>query len=178
MVPPRVAASPLTRPVFFVDGRSGAAIADDPHIRNVAGNNTLDGVRTDWNTGWRSGSLSGSIAGNIKNINIQSDSGKLTIAGGPIYNTSDPEAIGFWFCGAGDGQIDSQMTMCSTNPSFNLVKKGASTWTLDNIANDYTGITTVEEGLLLVNGGFAAGDGSSPAGNVGSAGLSWAARAV
>lgn len=149
----------VNRYVFYLDGRSGA-VADDPHILNVSGNNTLT-VGADWNTGYRldvnttseSGAVQTAHAGNW---NFQSDSGKLTIAGGKIYNTENV-AINMQLMGAGDGQIDAPITYYQDNPSVNLVKKGSGTWTLTNANNDFAGTMTIEAGTLAVTGNLTGG---------------------
>ena len=71
----------VTRGAFNYAPRAGM-FADDPHVLNASGNNTI--VTADTNT------LTGNTGGNW---NIQSDAGKLTIRGatattGPIYNTA------------------------------------------------------------------------------------------
>jgi fibronectin-binding autotransporter adhesin len=155
----------VSRYVFQLDGRSGA-VADDPHILNVSGDNKLI-VTGDWNTGIRYpiGTISDSNqmpSTNGGNWNFQSDSGKLTIAGGTaapygsIYNT-DNVPMNLQLMGAGDGQIDAPVTVYQANPSLNIIKKGAGTWTLANANNDYTGTTTIEGGTLSVTGACTGG---------------------
>ncbi len=147
-----------TRGIFWLDGRSGA-VADDPHIRNVTGDNTLT-VSGDWNTGIRvpittNTNGAGGVA-NAGNWNIQSDSGKLTIAGGNIYNTANV-ATTLQLKGAGDGQIDAPIVVWNSTPSLAIVKSGAGTWTLTNLptigppgtgTSTWTGNVTIDQGTL------------------------------
>jgi autotransporter-associated beta strand protein len=144
----------VTRRTAWLNGRTGA-VADDPHILNVSGDNTLN-LTADWNTGLSS-TYAGTSEGepvNPGNINLQSDDGLFTIIGGPIYNTEsgDPGSWNLVLAGDGDGDIQSQVSYYLDNPGFDLIKKGAGTWTLSNESNDYSGTTTIEGGLLLVNG--------------------------
>jgi len=148
----------VTRGVFWLDGRSGA-VADDAHIRNLSGNNTIN-VTADWNTGIRvpvttNTDGAGGVA-NSGNWNIQSDSGKLTLAGGTIYNTAALETT-LQLKGAGDGQIDAPIAVWNSTPSLAIVKSGTGTWTLTNFpdlgapdANEssWTGTTTIQQGTL------------------------------
>ena len=144
------------RQLVFLNGRTGA-VADDPHFRNVDGDNTFN-VGGDWNTGLSS-LYSGADPTHPGNINLKSDSGKFTITGGPVYNTQagDPSAWKLVLAGDGDGEIQSQVTYYQDNPGFDLVKKGGGTWTLSNANNDYTGTTTVMDGTLVVNGSHTGG---------------------
>jgi fibronectin-binding autotransporter adhesin len=150
----------VTRGLFYLNGRSDA-VADDPHILNVSGNNTIN-VVADWNTGSRvpitSTADNGPVVADAGNWNIQSDSGKLTLAGGNIYNTEDV-ATTLQLRGAGDGQIDAPIAVWSATPSLNIVKSGTGTWTLTNVpdfgvppdtgvVSSFTGTTTIQQGTL------------------------------
>ncbi|MCC6124149.1 MAG: autotransporter-associated beta strand repeat-containing protein [Pirellulales bacterium] len=154
------------RRLIWVDGRSGA-VADDPHIRNVSGVNTYS-VWGDWNTGYRTGAASGANSGNI---NIQSDSGnggpggtpnKLTLAGGPIYNTQPQNLATPWTLNlGGDGDGEVQSPLCNyieaTNPSFIIVKKGAGTWTLNSAKFTATNVTPHSGPIIVQSGTLALG---------------------
>jgi autotransporter-associated beta strand protein len=134
----------VARPLIYVDGRLGS-IADDPHIRNVTGNNTIT-ASTEWRTGHVGAGSNGASAGNI---NLQSDGGKITIAGGTLANRADPGGdVNLNLRGVAEGEIQSQITVVEGIPSFNVIKKDGGTWTLSNAANDYTGSTIIEAGTL------------------------------
>ena len=147
--------------VVWMDGRSGA-VADDPHILNVSGDNTLT-IRLDWNTGVRQpfGTTSESTSNNPfngGNWNIQSDAGSLTIAGGSgggkIYNTR-AVAITLQLMGNGDGLISAPIIQeTEANPCLDIVKKGLGTWTLTNANSgivdnfDFSGNVLIQQGTL------------------------------
>ena len=151
----------VTRALFFLNGRSGP-VANDPHILNVSGNNTIN-VSGDWNTGTyvpvTVTADSATVTANSGNWNIQSDSGKLTIAAGNIYNTIAGIDTTLQLRGAGDGQIDAPLVVWSATPSLNVVKTGTGTWTLANVpdlgvapgpsvTSSFTGTTTIQQGTL------------------------------
>jgi fibronectin-binding autotransporter adhesin len=161
----------VIRSAIWMDGRSGA-VAEDPHILNVDGDNTLR-FTLDWNTGVRGpfGTTSESTAAannpfNPGNWNIKSDAGTLTIAGntvetnGVMYNTRNA-AINLQLMGAGNGVISAPINKNGANPTLAIVKKGTGTWTLTNANLDadgaaagatYDGNVTVREGTLALSG--------------------------
>jgi hypothetical protein len=146
----------VARDVFFFDGRSGA-VADDPHLLNVSGDNTLTCL-TDWNTGIRTvyGTTSTGTIANPGNWNIQSDAGTLTLAGGTMYNTqSGPLTL--QLMGAGNGVISTAINKFSTSPTLTILKKGTGTWTLTNPntavgGTIFDGNVTVQQGTLALTG--------------------------
>ena len=157
----------VARSSMWLDGRSGA-VADDPHIENVSGSNTLT-IGLDWNTGVRApfGTTSESTSNNTINAgnwNLQSDAGLLTLAGGSggglIYNTR-PVAITMQLMGNGNGLINVpilQDVPNSANPCLDIVKKGLGTWTLSNSnsgvsgTGDFNGNVTIQQGKLALSG--------------------------
>ena len=90
------------------------------------------------------------------NWNIESQAGKLTIAGGQVYNTAAVN-VNLQLMGDGDGEISSQVTYYQDNPSLNVIKMGNGTWTFSNAVNDYTGTTTINAGTLSVTGAYTGG---------------------
>jgi autotransporter-associated beta strand protein len=133
--------------------RAGATIGNTPHISNVSGNNTLT-VGADWNSYGTNSRTTGFIDGNW---NIESQAGKLTLAGGDgggiIYNTA-AQNVNLQLMGAGDGEILSPISNWQANPGLNVVKLGGGTWTLANAANNYGGTTTINAGTLSVTGAY------------------------
>ena len=112
----------VTKFAMFMEPRNGANNSADPHILNVSGNNTFT-LTADWNTS----------SGESGNWNIQSDSGKFTIAGGNFYATGTGNTV-LQLRGAGDGQFDCPLvTWTNNSPSIPVVKSGTGTWTFTNI---------------------------------------------
>jgi fibronectin-binding autotransporter adhesin len=143
----------------------------NPHIRNIAGNNTIQlGVNStavgpsDWNT-------TNTVNGNW---NFKSDAGKLTVKGGNFYPTSDNVTSTLQLMGNGDGQIDCALVTYSL-ASMDIVKSDAGTWTLTNIpvagdldafgtavgATPAASATSVFKGAMTVTGGKLALSGNT-----------------
>jgi autotransporter-associated beta strand protein len=143
----------VRRAVLFVGPRAGATIGNTPHISNVSGNNTLT-VGADWNTmgltAWNDTPIDG-------NWNVESQSGKLTFvggdAGGLVYNTANVN-VNLQLMGDGDGDFTTQITNYLANPGLNVIKTGNGTWTFSHAMNNYAGTTTIDDGTLLVTGGY------------------------
>ncbi|MCC7475905.1 MAG: autotransporter-associated beta strand repeat-containing protein [Pirellulales bacterium] len=156
----------VTRGQMYLDGRSGL-VADDPHILNVSGDNTLT-LQADWGTGTRAefGTTAddSSTTSHAGNWNIQSDSGTLTIAAGTtsiylgaIYNTETVSTT-LQLLGAGNGQIDAPIQKYLTNPTLSILKNGTGTWTLTHantavgVGSTYDGNVTIQQGTLALSG--------------------------
>ncbi|MGD0382439.1 MAG: glycosyl hydrolase [Thermoguttaceae bacterium] len=105
-------------------------------IRNVSGNNTLDGPMT--------------ITTGGNQARVQSDAGQLTL-NGPI-TTNATSARNFYLQGAGNGVVGGVISDNASNSSgtINLYKQGAGTWTL-TAPNTYGGTTTISQGTLRLN---------------------------
>ncbi|MGD0653475.1 MAG: glycosyl hydrolase [Thermoguttaceae bacterium] len=105
-------------------------------IRNVSGNNTLDGPMT--------------IAAGGNQARVQSDAGQLTL-NGPI-TTNATSARNFYLQGAGNGVVNGVISDNAGNSSgtINVYKQGAGTWTL-TAPNTYGGTTTISQGTLKLN---------------------------
>jgi autotransporter-associated beta strand protein len=105
-----------------------------PHILNVAGQNAITAPLTmDAAATW---------------FNLQSDSGKVTIAG--VNNPTTTGTRNLQLRGAGDGEINGaiQNTVVTTG-SVPVTKFDSGTWTLSG-PNSYTGNTTINGGILAV----------------------------
>jgi fibronectin-binding autotransporter adhesin len=162
----------VARSAIWLDGRSGA-VADDPHIENVSGNNTFT-IDLDWNTGVQtpfgttSESFSNRTFSAAGNWNIQSDAGLLTLAGGSefgkIYNTQ-AAAIKLQLMGDGNGLVNVPIVKAdAATPCLDIVKKGLGTWTLANANSgvpaagaapapvDFSGNVLVQQGTLALSG--------------------------
>jgi fibronectin-binding autotransporter adhesin len=98
-----------------------------PNILNISGDNAINSNI--------------SVGGGGNRTTLQSDSGKLTMAG----NFSGRQLNLF---GAGDGEIVGSTTIATGNA---LVKEGNGTWTI-NAGNLNSTTATVTAGTLLVNG--------------------------
>jgi autotransporter-associated beta strand protein len=139
---------------FLVDCRQANSI-DVPLIVNVSDTNTLTGP------------ISGTTGGS--DWNFQSDNGKLTIAGNFI-NTATSATRLIKLMGAGLGEWSGIISNNITNASItSIVKTNSGTWTLSG-ANEYTGSTTVNGGVLLVNGSIAGGGATVNSGTLGGSG--------
>jgi autotransporter-associated beta strand protein len=125
-----------------VSGRQGAAI-NVAAIVNTAGNNTL------------SGTVSFVTGG--ADYTIQSDAGTLNLtAATSLQSLTAAGTRNLHLAGAGNGVVGGAIVPGPANPTINLLKEGAGTWTL-NGANTYTGNTTVNGGTLNANTGIKNG---------------------
>ena len=119
---------------LVIDCRQSAMI-DVPAVLNISGNNTLTGPVT--------GSTGGS------DMNFQSDSGKLTMAG--TFNcVSTAGTRRLKLMGAGLGEWSGIIANSADTLVATLVSKvGSGAWTL-SAANIYRGSTTIREGTLAL----------------------------
>ena len=106
-----------------------------PHVVNVGGDNTWAGPIS-FNTGGL-------------NYMIQSEAGKLTLAGN-ITNDTGTTNTGnrdLYLGGASDGEVTGSIGGGNAPGPINVIKDGAGTWTISNY-NSYTGTTRVKAGTL------------------------------
>ncbi len=130
---------------IIIEGKTASTLT--PHIRNVAGNNTI------------SAPLSMDAAGTW--YNLQSDAGKLTIAG--INNaTGNATSRQLKLRGAGNGEITGPIQNTTGTGTMPLEKLDSGTWTLSG-NNTYTGNTTVTGGKLVFNSSYGTGSALSVA---------------
>jgi len=122
----------------------GGALLQPPHIVNVSDTNTLTGPIT--------------LNGGGSDWVFQSDAGKLV-----IHSTMSLSLGGtrnYWLFGDGDGEVYGGFPVgvyvSPFQPTNNLTKDGAGTWTLWG-ANTYNGTTTIKNGTLIMNGSLVAG---------------------
>lgn len=128
----------LTEPLTLGGRQPTGDAANAPAILNISGNNTISAV------------IGTTTGGN--QYNIQSDSGKLTIAGNFQNNQSGTAGNVRYLklMGNGDGLFNGIISDNNsiTNPSKTaLVKMGGGTWTLAG-ANTYSGDTIISGGTL------------------------------
>ena len=107
-------------------GGSGALVA----IRNVSGTNTLQGALT--------------VTGGGGGLAVQSDSGLITL-NNIGTDTANRTLI---FQGSANGVVNGNITDASGGAT--VTKNGAGTWTLSG-SNSFTGITTINVGILQAN---------------------------
>ena len=145
-------AGDLTIPEHFrVESRTLAN--GTPHIRNVAGNNTI--------TGYVIPSFDGGIANGADAVILESAGGNLQITGGVATNVAG-KTYNLYLQGSSTGEIqgdsisDQPVTGISDDVDtsfFNVTKRGSGTWTIgENTPNTYRGTTTIEEGKYIMNG--------------------------
>jgi len=125
----------ITVPEAFALSARQAGTVDIPHIRNVSDTNTLTGP------------ITGITGGNA--YNIQSDAGKLTVAG----NFVPPSTAGtrnLKLMGDGNGEWSGIISnSVDTLVPALVIKQGAGTWTLSGL-NVYYGATTITAGTLAL----------------------------
>jgi autotransporter-associated beta strand protein len=115
------------------------------NIENLSGSNTI------------SGNVDTFSGGNA--IYFQSDSGTLNISGNIQYIGTLNGARTYFFTGAGDHVVNGVITAgVNTNAPINVAMNGTGTLILAG-ANTYTNTTTVNSGLMLVNGSILGGGG-------------------
>ncbi|KMQ52932.1 Fibronectin type III domain protein [Chitinispirillum alkaliphilum] len=120
----------------------GRSSTDNRHVflSNISGNNTWSGNISiiDYGGGYA----------------IESKSDTLTLAGSIQTDLEDPRTYQFM----GDGVIDIAGEITDHNASVSVVKKGNGTMVLSN-DNTYTGLTTINSGVFIVNGSISSGAG-------------------
>jgi autotransporter-associated beta strand protein len=80
---------------------------------------------------------------------------------GPIVNlTTAPATLIFTGSSTGDNTFKPQLVDSSVPAILNVTKAGAGQWNLGNSNNTYTGITTINEGILALNDNGALPSGS------------------
>ncbi|MDT8390026.1 MAG: autotransporter-associated beta strand repeat-containing protein [Lentisphaeria bacterium] len=132
-----------TGETFVLKMRKDAAV-DSPHLSNISGSNVITGI------------VYGAAGGSY--VNIESKAGNLDLAGGMRFLWSDGERS-FRLMGDGDGEVSGAI-LNGDATNLHVIKEGAGTWTLSG-NNTYTGTTTVNEGVLEVNGTHHNGSGGS-----------------
>jgi autotransporter-associated beta strand protein len=132
-----------TGETFRISMRQNAAL-DAPALSNFSGNNTI------------TGDIQGVTGGS--RINIESQAGLLTLSGN-LSQTSGTGSRTWQLMGAGDGLV-SGIISNGTATNLGIRKTGAGTWTLSG-TNTYTGTTSVNQGMLVIDG-----DNTSATGNL------------
>ena len=122
----------LAEPIVM-EGKTAGTLT--PHVRNVAGNNTITApMNMDAAGTW---------------FTIQSDAGSLSVAG--VNNsTGNATARLLQLRGAASGEITGPVQNTTGTGPFSVTKHDAGTWTLSG-NNTYTGGTTVNAGTLQVS---------------------------
>jgi autotransporter-associated beta strand protein len=121
--------------------------ADNPHLRNDSGSNTLTGQIEDDNNidGFTVISSDGTAGGDL-----------LTIAGNVVRSAIGTNSSELVLRGSGNGVISGNITQTTGGNWSALTKAGDGTWTLSG-ANDYVGTTNVSAGKLIINGTHTGG---------------------
>ena len=126
-----------------------------PHIRNIAGNNTI--------SGYVIAIINGGIASGADSFILESKVGTLKITGGIGVQIANQTATTY-FQGDSNGEIGALPATVEapfplgladnlTNTFMNVVKRGTGTWTnLAGTSNAYRGTTTIEGGKYVMNG--------------------------
>jgi fibronectin-binding autotransporter adhesin len=122
-----------------------------PHVVNVGGNNTLAGTITF--TAEAIPSAPTIVYG--ADYTLQSDAGKLTVAGN-ITNPVTGAVRTLNLLGAASGEVSGIISNGAAPSTLALAKDGSGTWTLSG-ANTYRGATDVKGGTLLVNSATGTG---------------------
>jgi autotransporter-associated beta strand protein len=123
-----------------------------PHIRNVAGNNSISNSATD--AGYAGILANG--GGSADAMIFESVSGKLTFEGGGIFNNVAMTANAY-FQGNGDFEFVtsaaglSGVTEGVAGAKINVIKRGSGTLTMQPGADmNYAGTTTIEGGTYIL----------------------------
>lgn len=119
-----------------------------PHVRNTAGNNTINGyLVTDFN---------GAIGAGDDSLIIESASGKLTLNGGVAANEGIVTRL--YLQGAANGEIGPTslgdgVTEDAAGSQISLIKRGSGDWSIrTGTSNRYLGTTMIEDGKFFMNG--------------------------
>lgn len=127
----------ISKPISLA-ARNGNLLGFAPALVS-SGNTTLSGTL--------------SVAGGGSIASVQSDAGKLTIAGAVKNNLGSANAANLYLGGAGEGEITGGISNGTGTGNFGVFKLGTGTWTLSGGANNtYTGQTSVVAGTLKVVG--------------------------
>ncbi len=120
-------------------------------------NNPSAGIRNREGLNILEGTITAQVGGG--EYVIESDAGKLRLAGSPAVTSSATGSRTITLHGPGEGQITGPLVNGSA--TLNLLKTGSGTWTLD-ADNTYSGTTSVNGGTLSVKG--STGNGSTSIG--------------
>ncbi len=126
---------------FTLNARQNAA-ANETHIRNLSGNNSITGT------------INLTINGSFYNIESASVGETLTINGningsGLTSGLRQPR-----FMGAGDGVLNGDLILPTGSGVMDLFKEGSGTWTLNGTAG-HTGATMINGGSLVLGASAA-----------------------
>ncbi len=124
---------------LVLEGRS----VSDTQLANVGGNNTWTGVASLTTGG-------GSYA-------ISSDSGNLTMSGNIINTTGTNGVRTLAFRGASNGIVSGNIIEGPGSSNLSPFKDGTGMWTFIG-SNNYTGVTTVNQGTLQIGNGGTSGN--------------------
>jgi fibronectin-binding autotransporter adhesin len=126
-----------------------------PHIRNVAGNNTI--------SGYVIAIINGGIASGADSFILESKAGTLKITGGIGFQIANQTATTY-LQGDSNGEVGVLPATVEapfpmglsdnlTTSTMNVVKRGTGTWTnLAGAPNAYRGTTTISGGKYVMNG--------------------------
>jgi autotransporter-associated beta strand protein len=128
-----------------LDPRQNTGVeATVPHVANLSGTNIITSPLTFANG--QGGS----------EINVEATAGQLTIdATSVLANNTSANAVNLNLQGAATGIWNG--VLIDGTASLSVLKRGTGTWTL-NGANTYSGLTTVSNGTLVINGQVGPGD--------------------
>jgi autotransporter-associated beta strand protein len=114
----------------------------NPQLRNISGSNTITGTILNDRpntTGFCMLSSDGDAMGDL--LTLSGDIRRTSTAGNGLSE--------LWLMGAGDAVVMGNVTQDGSNNAWTEVRKtGIGTWTLSGTANNYTGGTVIEEGVL------------------------------
>ncbi len=143
--------SSLPNSISF-SGRNNSSVG----IENISGSNSLTGP------------INLVSGGGV--YNIQTDAGSLTMGsiGTTAITDSASGARSVTFQGAGNGSVPGNIT--DGSGAISISKSDVGTWALSG-ANTYSGTTTVNAGLLVVNGSLGSGSVTVNGGTLGGDGI-------
>src|SRR5664280_308647 len=130
-----------TQPLILEPRLGAPPAATAPHVANASGSNVIGGPLS-FNTG-QGGS----------ELNVEASAGMLTIDSTVLNSAANTNTLNLQ--GAATGVWNGALSD-SAGP-LNVLKRGSGTWTL-NGANTYSGLTTVSNGTLVINGQVGPGD--------------------
>ena len=145
---------------------NGATLQASGSARNVANPIWLSADSTI--SGSESITFSGTFGGRGSNRTLTNNiTGAATLSlTNDVYTKFDAGGLTLTFAGTGNTLISGNINNAPASPTAgNIVKSGSGTLTLSNTASTYTGVTTINAGVMaaaaLANGGTASSIGQS-----------------
>ena len=145
---------------------NGATLQASGSARNVANPIWLSADSTI--SGSESITFSGTFGGRGSNRTLTNNiTGAATLSlTNDVYTKFDTGSLTLTFAGTGNTLISGNINNAPASPTAgNIVKSGSGTLTLSNTASTYTGVTTINAGVMaaaaLANGGTASSIGQS-----------------